>query len=1235
MRISTDADPYVAYAVRLTETAVHIAVETESIPGSEATPEAEVGVALEKKVVLDRSDATRSVAATSAHSKGQLRTRFVYAVPKQRLGAISLPWSQLRVAIRVAWEDRRLPAARQPLFAQRYFDTGPGGNFAPLTMEGTGDFTSWQVFDVVGYANAVRARKERLVVELQQPQKGRASIVIDDKHGKRIRNLVNAADYEQGVHQVVWDGRDDNGRPVEPGIYTWRALTHAGIRPHYLFSYYNPGTPPYGRATPSSNWGGDHSDPMAATAYGSDVYLGWPVAESGNNIIRVNLDGEKQADFNLPSHAGGGSALMLAADADHLYVAAEGKPWYDAFTQGPDGTWECRRPLNLFRFSRTGEMVRYGGSRGELLITNNILKGSGAAPKWVLPPENLAGFALHRGRLYVSLGKEDRVLAFDPVSGKQVAEIPLTKPSLLAASPGGRLAAISDGQMGWLEPDSGKFTAIGKLKAVVPRGLAISAADEFVVSDNGPDQDIKIFSPKDATLVRTIGMKGGRPSLGAWKANGVFQPFGIALDSAGRLWVAENDSTPRRVSRWDYAAGSISKEFFGPCHYGADGGGFDVADSTRWIGAGVLWKLDFASKSATPLSTLYRRTAPAQLIENLHNGLMHFVHKEGRTFVVSQTKQIAVFELAADQTLRPVAVVGSLLRTANAKRWTLPASLAEVPAVKEAVERACSKLKVDIATIYVPSPRYADRYEFPEPVLKEAELSYLWVDRNGDGLIANDEFQFLPQGHRWFLSYWGNGYLDTTLKIPVTTSEGKALMVELAPGGFLPSGVPDYQLQPALDKAVAMESLPADINAMATDRHQRLLVNANPMTAYGPGGKRLWTIPNNWPGVHASQKAPLPERGVMQGPLFFLGVAPLDKESDVTILNGNHGRFFVVSTDGILMDELFADIRISRDGGPYMIGGEPFGGFFEKSQSTGKYIMQSGHTDYRIFEIAGLETAKRTSGTLTVTPEQAALIASQNNKGPEAAAAGPRELAVVNLPAGKALGADPETWPGKWTVTWGDAKAAYPFCEVKVVRAATGERLHIAWRVKDPSPFINKGKDWMQLFKTGDVVAFEFSTNPAAPAGRAKAAAGDRRLFIAPFATEGGQARPVAVLYDYVSQPKAGEAAPQPVLFSSPWRSEKIDRVVQLTDARVEVIRPQGNTGYTVTADLSLETLGLPKAGTAARLRGDFGVLYGDSEGTITLLRSYWSNKATGLVNDVPGEAAIQPGNWGDLLFVK
>jgi len=61
-----------------------------------------------------------------------------------------------------------------------------------------------------------------------------------------------------------------------------------------------------------------------------------------------------------------------------------------------------------------------------------------------------------------------------------------------------------------------------------------------------------------------------------------------------------------------------------------------------------------------------------------------------------------------------------------------------------------------------------------------------------------------------------------------------------------------------------------------------------------------------------------------------------------------------------------------------------------------------------------------------------------------------------------------------------------------------------------------------------------------------------------------------------------------------------------------------------------LGLLGLAPAG-GMEIRGDIGILRGD--GTRTLRRSYWSNKATALTADVPSEAALEPALWGHWRF--
>ena len=65
---------------------------------------------------------------------------------------------------------------------------------------------------------------------------------------------------------------------------------------------------------------------------------------------------------------------------------------------------------------------------------------------------------------------------------------------------------------------------------------------------------------------------------------------------------------------------------------------------------------------------------------------------------------------------------------------------------------------------------------------------------------------------------------------------------------------------------------------------------------------------------------------------------------------------------------------------------------------------------------------------------------------------------------------------------------------------------------------------------------------------------------------------------------------------------------------------------------MPLATLGFhPQQGKSYKL--DLVVIYSDATGTTRSLRMYWANKATGLVNDIPGEIMLHPGLWGDGAF--
>jgi len=184
--------------------------------------------------------------------------------------------------------------------------------------------------------------------------------------------------------------------------------------------------------------------------------------------------------------------------------------------------------------------------------------------------------------------------------------------------------------------------------------------------------------------------------------------------------------------------------------------------------------------------------------------------------------------------------------------------------------------------------------------------------------------------------------------------------------------------------------------------------------------------------------------------------------------------------------------------------------------------------------------------------------------------------------------------------------------------------LYLGWRVADGTPWVNGADSPEYLYARGDTVDFQLGTDPQADENRAEAAKGDLRLSIGNF---GGPAagKPTAVLYRKVADQKNRKTFSSGIV-----KGYVMDSVVVLQDAKIEV--KKGDRWYVIEAAVPLSTLGLkPFAGM--KLAGDFGATHGTPAGDDTLLRTYWNNQSTGLVNDEVFELKMEPRNWGQLQF--
>src|SRR6185369_2607149 len=175
-----------------------------------------------------------------------------------------------------------------------------------------------------------------------------------------------------------------------------------------------------------------------------------------------------------------------------------------------------------------------------------------------------------------------------------------------------------------------------------------------------------------------------------------------------------------------------------------------------------------------------------------------------------------------------------------------------------------------------------------------------------------------------------------------------------------------------------------------------------------------------------------------------------------------------------------------------------------------------------------------------------------------------------------------------------------------------GGRLYAFFRTGEKDLLRNSGEVATAPFKTGGALDLMLGTNPDADPKRAKPVEGDLRLLVTQV-----KGKTFAVLYRAVVP-----GTKEPVPFSSPWRTITLDRGEDVS-GDVELA---GGADGNYELSIPLEKLGL-KVQAGDVIRADLGLLRGD--GTQTLQRVYWCNKATGITADVPSEAELTPRLWG------
>ncbi|MDE1177304.1 MAG: hypothetical protein PW789_11980 [Edaphobacter sp.] len=793
-------------------------------------------------------------------------------------------------------------------------------------------------------------------------QDGFVTLVVEDESGRRIKNLVFDHPVHRGKNVIRWDGSALQG-VVAAGHYRVRGLFHREIAPHLEYSIYSPGTPPWPTADGTGAWLADHTAPASALflPQGSswptksdqpEMLLGAEAAEAGHALMWVDLDGRKLAGTKIRGWNGG---IALARD-----VGKKPNPQHIAYTV------YVVNPSRDFGVKDPGALQIYAITKGGLTPVDKVIGGVQMHDAF----RQLVGLAAYDGLLLLANPAANEIVAFDVRDGVRpaFARFHVDKLGAIAFEPDGRLLVSSGGaivrcavQNDWHSVSLvDESTVVAKDKLQAPKQV-LEADGEIYVTDWGTSHQVKVFDAASGKMLRVIGDPGG-PQLGAYDERRMAHPLGMAVDSRGVLWVAEEDYLPKRISRWDAKSGRFLNAWYGPTQYG--GGGFvDPKDKTRAyypsIGnPGSMGLLEFKVDPKTGDSRLaavrYRYPDPLNdaisyagyptrpiffpndmIPVGSHGGItpaQTFYFKGHQYFTDSYNtywynqSHVTTLWMLQDGICRPIASAGWV--GSGAHHWTT----LDLPAIKEKI-----------------------------PAGNPDGVFFTWTDSNHDHAVQPDEVQFF--------------------RPEVPGSAGVVIQPDLS----VISGGP-YQLPAASVDAFGVPSY---------DLSQLRLLSKTPVSgevALSPDG---WFIAG-MSGVKDGQlQWTLPERGIstppegpgdIEGPKRMLGYPVKSARGEAGYMVARYsymGEIYVYTTDGLLVTTMGGDARTSqfwpykeqRVGMPITglsFDAEQFWPFMFALDDGGVYLSV-GKWHSSIVRLDGLDSIQRIDlGSITVTPAEIA-----------------------------------------------------------------------------------------------------------------------------------------------------------------------------------------------------------------------------------------------------------------------
>lgn len=1031
-----------------------------------------------------------------------------------------------------------------------------------------------------------------IAIHCKSDKPGFVTLVVEDKDGNRVKNLVFDHKVKRGDNVIYWDGSSTTGVSA-PGTYVVRGIFHEAIIPYLQYSIYSPGRPPWPTADGTGAWLADHTAPASALFLpgGSPwpardtkplVLLGADAAEAGNALMWVDLNGRKLGGTKIRGWNGG---IALARD-----IGSHGNPdhvAYTVFVDNPSRDFGIKDPggLDLYIITKTGlePLTKVRGG----IQTHDAFR-------------ELVGMATYNGLLLLSNPAANELVAFDVrgSSKSPFARIKVEKLGGIAFEPDGKLLVTTNGAIKRysIENDWKSLRISGGEQLVAPSDLQapkqiIEQGNEIYVTDWGTSHQVKVFNAVSGKEVRVIGKAGG-PQLGAYDEQRMAHPLGMCIDSNGVLWVAEEDYLPKRISRWDAKTGRFINAWYGPTQYG--GGGFvDPKDKSRAyypsIGnpgsMGLLeFKVDLKTGESKLTAVRYRYPDP------LNDIISYGGYPTKPIFFPNDMIPVGSHGgIAPGQTFY---FKGHQYFTDSYNTyWYNQSAVTTLWILENGVCRPIAS-----AGWAGTGPHHWPTLDEPEikkkmPAGPASSIFFTWTDRNHDHAVQPDEVEFTRPS--------------------VAGGQGVVFQSDLSviSGGpyYLPStsvddvGVPVYKLNRL--QLLSHTVTKGDV-AMSPDGWF-----VAGFTGF-KDGKARWTLPTH------DMKIPPAGTGEIEEPDRMLGYpvkSALGEGGYLVARYSYMGEIYIYSVDGILVTTLGGDTRTAPFWPyPEQKLGMPITGLsFDAEQfwpfmfglDDGNVYLSVGKWHSSIVRLDGLDKIRRIDlGEIKVTSRS--IIAAAPARAKEASDHAMREEVSV-LPIQARIDGDVSEWPAK---AWAPINSKNSF-----QLGLAGDKLMVAYRTDQNRMLLNSATEFLFAFTQGGGLDLMLRTSGTSDDKNPRV--GDIRLFVTK-----RKGKVLAVLYRQKAMVSGNRQT-----FSSPVGEVTFDDV-QDVSKYVEVASDGSNYEFSVP----LSVLGL-KDPVGKTFRGDVGFVL--SDGVRASARIYWHNKWDSMTADIPSEARLNPSQWGLFKF--